>query len=55
MLWDELGEFQNLTALMASILTVEMPEPEVKEKVAQKLYSLKNEDVQPVRTINRCK
>ena len=45
--WDELGEFQNLAALMASILTVEIPKPEVKEKVAQKLYSLKNEGVQP--------
>ena len=41
--WDELGEFQNLTALMTSILAVEIPKPEVKEKVAEKLYNLKNE------------
>ena len=47
-IWDELGEFQNLTALMASILSVEMPEPEVKNKVAQKLYNLKDENVLPV-------
>jgi Anti-sigma-K factor rskA, C-terminal len=47
-LWDELGEFQNLAALMASILTVEIPKPEVKEKVARKLYNLKDEDTQSV-------
>ena len=35
-LWDELGEFQNLAALMASLLSVEMPKVEVKERVAQK-------------------
>ncbi len=47
-LWDELGEFQNLAALMASILTVEIPKNEVKEKVAQKLYSLKNEEISSI-------
>ncbi len=47
-LWDELGEFQNLAALMASILSVEMPKPEVKEKVARKLYNLKDENIQSV-------
>ncbi len=46
--WDELGEFQNLAALMTSILVVEIPKPEVKEKVAQKLYNLKIESTPQV-------
>lgn len=39
--WQELGEFQNLTALLPSFLEVEEPNPQVKDKVARKLYRLK--------------
>ncbi len=46
--WEELGEFQNLISLMSSILVVEIPKPEVKERVAKKLYNLKKEELQPV-------
>lgn len=41
--WYELGEFQNLAALLPSILTIEKPDDDVKSKVAQKLYAYKNE------------
>ena len=41
--WQELGEFQNLSALLPSILNIEKPEPEVKDKVARKLYRIRNE------------
>jgi Anti-sigma-K factor rskA, C-terminal len=41
--WQELGEFQNLSSLLPSILPVEKPGPEVKDKVARKLYRIRNE------------
>jgi Anti-sigma-K factor rskA, C-terminal len=41
--WQELGEFQNLSSLLPSILPVEKPSPEVKDKVARKLYRIRNE------------
>lgn len=41
--WVELGEFQNLAALLPSFLQIENPAPSVKNKVAQRLYRLKEE------------
>ena len=41
--WQELGEFQNLSSLFPSVLPVEKPDPEVKDKVARKLYRIRNE------------
>jgi len=41
--WNELGEYQNLAALLPSILTIENPDAGVKAKVAKKLYSFKDE------------
>ena len=35
--WKELGEFQNLAALFPSILNMEIPSPQLKDKVARKL------------------
>lgn len=39
----ELGEFQNLVSLLPSTLTIENPDPELKDNVAKKLYRLKDE------------
>jgi hypothetical protein len=41
--WQELGEYQNLAALLPAILNMETPGPEIKDKVARKLYRIKNE------------
>ena len=41
--WQELGEFQNLSSLLPSILSIESPDPEVKDRVARKLYRIRNE------------
>ena len=41
--WQELGEYQNLAALLPSILNMETPTEEIKDKVARKLYRIKNE------------
>ncbi len=41
--WEELGEYQNLAALLPSILNIETPSIELKDKVARKLYQLRNE------------
>ncbi len=41
--WQELGEYQNLSSLLPSVLPVERPDPEVKDKVARKLYRIRNE------------
>ncbi len=41
--WQDLGEYQNLTALLPSILNIEIPGLHVKDKVARKLYRLKEE------------
>ena len=40
---NELNEYQNLAALLPSILTIENPEADLKLKVAKKLYSFKDE------------
>jgi hypothetical protein len=39
----ELGEFQNLVSLLPSTLTLENPDPQLKDNVAKKLYRLKDE------------
>jgi hypothetical protein len=38
--WQELGHYQNLVAFLPTILEIEVPEPEVKDNVARKLYEL---------------
>jgi hypothetical protein len=39
----ELGELQNLTSLLPSILKIANPDPQLKDNVAKKLYRLKDE------------
>ncbi len=47
--WQELGEYQNLTALLPSILNIETPGTELKDKVARSLYRIRNEKrIKPV-------
>lgn len=41
--WQELGEFQNLSSLLPAILSIENPDQDVKDKVARKLYRIRNE------------
>jgi hypothetical protein len=41
--FQELGEYQNLVSLLPCILTIETPEPRLKDDVARKLYRLKDE------------
>ncbi len=41
--WQELGEFQNLASLLPSILNLETPPPQLKDKVARNLYRIRNE------------
>jgi hypothetical protein len=41
--WKELGEFQNLAALLPSSLVIETPSWELKDKVARNLYKLMDE------------
>jgi len=41
--FQELGEYQNLVSLLPCILTIETPEPQLKDDVARKLYRLKDE------------
>ena len=38
--WQELGHYQNLAAFLPTLLDIELPEPEVKDNVARKLYEL---------------
>ncbi len=38
--WQELGHYQNLVAFLPTLLDIEIPEPEVKDNVARKLYGL---------------
>jgi len=38
--WDILGEYQNLTAMLPTLLKVEVPAPELKDNVARKLYKI---------------
>ncbi|MFI5236618.1 MAG: hypothetical protein ACHQLA_01615 [Ignavibacteriales bacterium] len=41
--WKDLGDYQNLVALLPSALTLEFPAGEVKDKVAMKLYNIRDE------------
>jgi hypothetical protein len=47
--YQELGEYQNLASLLPSFLEIEIPDQSVKDKVARKLYRLK-EQKRPERT-----
>ena len=38
--WDVLGEYQNLTAMLPVLLQVEVPDSELKDNVARKLYKI---------------
>lgn len=38
--WQELGHYQNIVAFLPTLLDIEVPEPEVKDNVARKLYEL---------------
>ncbi len=51
--WEELGQYQNLVALLPTLLEVEQPEQLVKDNVAKKLYDLvekAKQDKQPETT-----
>lgn len=41
--WQDLGELQNLTALLPSFLTIEEPSPTLKDKVARTLYRIREQ------------
>jgi len=41
--WQELGEYQNLVALLPSFLDIEVPDAQVKDRVARKLYRLRDQ------------
>jgi len=41
--WQELGEYQNLVALLPSFLDIEVPDARVKDMVARKLYRLRDQ------------
>jgi len=41
--WKELGEYQNLVALLPVALALEFPISELKDKVALKLYNMRDE------------
>lgn len=41
----DLGKYQNLTSLLPLALPVEIPDQHIKEKIARRLYRLKNEEV----------
>src|ERR1017187_10333419 len=47
-----LGEYQNLVSLLPTILTIENPDPQLKDNVAKKLYRLKDE-IRAQRQINK--
>ena len=38
--WDVLGEYQNLTAMLPILLQLEVPDTELKDNVARKLYKI---------------
>lgn len=46
----ELGELQNVIALLPIILELEKPSPEIKDKVAKKLISLQDEIKEKIKT-----
>ena len=41
--WDVLGEYQNLTAMLPILLQLEVPDSELKDNVARKLYKILEE------------
>lgn len=41
--WDALGEYQNLTAMLPVLLQLEVPDSELKDNVARKLYKILEE------------
>ncbi len=41
--WDVLGEYQNLTAMLPVLLQLEVPDSELKDNVARKLYKILEE------------
>ena len=41
--WDVLGEYQNLTAMLPVLLQLEVPDAELKDNVARKLYKILEE------------
>jgi flagellar basal body-associated protein FliL len=41
--WQELGKYQNLVSIIPSSLQLELPNQELKDKVARKLYSIRDE------------
>jgi len=41
--WQEFGEYQNLVALLPSFLNIELPDVQVKDRVARKLYRLRDQ------------
>lgn len=41
--WKELGDYQNLVALLPVALNIEFPVSELKDKVALKLYNMRDE------------
>ncbi|MFA6598847.1 MAG: anti-sigma factor [Ignavibacteriaceae bacterium] len=41
--WQEFGEYQNLVALLPSFLNIEVPDVQVKDRVARKLYRLRDQ------------
>jgi hypothetical protein len=54
-MWQELGEYQNLSSLLVSFLDIENPDIRVKDQIARKLYRLKEQkrptkSVEPVKT-----
>ncbi len=52
--WEEMGEFQNLSAMLPAILNVESPERQLKDKVARKLYRLR-EQKRPLKAVTEIK
>lgn len=42
--WQELGHYQNLVSFLPTLLDIEVPEPEVKDNIARKLYELGEKD-----------
>jgi hypothetical protein len=41
--WDVMGEYQNLTAMLPILLQLEVPDSELKDNVARKLYKILEE------------
>ena len=41
--WAELGEYQNLSAMLPAILNIDSPPPQLKDKVARRLYRIRDQ------------